>query len=201
MEASAIEVNNRKNALYNGLALGAALFVLGTIVYYILIGTTSVWVITLVPTVISVIIPILLAVFMSLDLRRKMGGYWTFKQATTGIFIMFIVAYAFNTIARDLIFAKLIEPDMIKKTEAAVINSTQAMMEKSGVDQATIDRRTADAQKQFDEQQHLSAGKILSGIGVTIVLLFVVALLFGAMFKKDPPLFTVTDTESEDANG
>lgn len=199
MENTVAETANKKNALYNGLALGAALFVLGTIVYYILIGTTSMWVITIVPTIISVIIPILLAVFMSLDLRKKMGGYWSFKQATTGIFIMFIVAYALNTIARDLIFAKFVEPDMIKKTEAAVLNSTQTMLEKSGVDQATIDRKIADAQKQFDEQEHLSIGKILSGIGTTIILIFVVSLLFGAMFKKDPPLFTVADTDSENA--
>lgn len=199
MENTVAETVNKKNALYNGLALGAALFVLGTIVYYILIGTASMWVITVVPILISVIIPILLAVFMSLDLRKKMGGYWNFKQATTGIFIMFIVAYALNTIARDLIFAKFVEPDMIKKTEAAVLNSTQTMLEKSGVDQATIDRKIADAQKQFDEQEHLSIGKILSGIGTTIILIFVVSLLFGAMFKKDPPLFTVADTDSENA--
>lgn len=128
-----------------------------------------------------------------------MGGYWNFKQATTGIFIMFIVAYAFNTIARDLIFAKFIEPDMIKKTEAAVINSTQAMMEKSGIDQAKIDSKIAEAQKQFDEQQHLSIGKILSGIGTTIILIFVVALIFGAMLKKDPPLFAAADIDNQDA--
>lgn len=197
MENSGFEAANRKNALFSGLALGAVLFVLGTIVYYIIIASTSIWVISMVPIFISVILPIIVAILMGIDLRKKAGGYWNFKQATTGIFIMFIVAYAFNTVARDLIFVKLVEPEMVQKTEDAIINSTSSLMEKAGTDQTTIDTKVAAIQKQFDEQKNISVGKTLQGIGTTIILIFVVALIFGAFLKKEPPLFTTPEDTTE----
>jgi len=195
MENSGLDKDIRKNALYSGLALGAVMFVLGLVAFYVIIATTSIWVMSLVPMLLSVIVPVLVAIVMSLDLRKKAGGYWSLKQATTGIFIMFIIAYAANTIARDMIFVKLVEPEMLQKTENAVINSTTAMMQKSGVEQTAIDSKTNDLRKRFEEQKNVSVGKTLMGIGTTIILIFVVALIFAAFLKKEPPLFDTVDTD------
>lgn len=190
-----MEKDIKKNALYSGLVLGVVMFVLGLVVFYVIIATTSIWVISVVPTLISVVAPILIAVAMALDLRKKAGGYWNLKQATTAIFIMFIVAYAVNTIARDAIFAKLVEPEMVQKTESAIENSYTIMMKKAGTEQAAIDSRIDDIHKRFEEQKNITVGKTIAGIGTTIILIFVVALIFAALLKKEPPLFDVADTE------
>jgi len=195
METKTLNTSIRSKALNNGLILGCILFVLSIFVFYLITSiANSVWMISFAPLVFSVILPIIAAVFLCIDLRKKLGGYWTLRQATTGIFIMFILAYAVQAIGRDLIFAKLIEPDMVQKTETAIVNSTSAMMEKSGLQQDEIDKKTETIEKQFDEQKNQSAGKIIQGIAINIVLIFAVSLIFAAILKKEPPLFTVNDT-------
>lgn len=196
MESSLIEKDTRKSAIYSGLTLGLASFVLGVVVYYIIIASASMFVISAVPIFISVILPIIIASMLGLDLRKKAGGYWTLKQATTAMFIMFAVSYVVSTVARDAIFVKLIEPDMVQKTETAVINATTAMMEKSGTEQAVIDSRAEDMRKKFEEQKNVSIGKTIMGMGTSVILLFVVALIFGAFLKKEPPMFTTVDPEN-----
>lgn len=194
METKTFNTSIRSKALNNGLILGCILFVLSILVFYLITSiTNSIWMISFAPLIFSVILPIVAAVFLCIDLRKKLGGYWTLRQATTGIFIMFILAYAVQAVGRDLIFAKLIEPDMVQKTETAIVNSTSAMMEKSGLQQDEIDKKTETIEKQFDEQKNQSAGKIIQGIAINIVLIFAVSLIFAAILKKEPPLFTVND--------
>ncbi|MDB4902331.1 MAG: hypothetical protein JWQ63_1612 [Mucilaginibacter sp.] len=192
-----LDQKTRKQSFQYGLILGAILLVLGIFSFYFIIGmTSSFWMVIFAPFIFSIIIPIILVIFFSLDIRKKIGGYWSFKQATTGIFIMFFMAYVVQFIGRDLIFAKLIEPQMVQKTQEAVMNATTAMLEKTGADQAQIDDKKASIQKQFDLQTNITVGKVIQSIAITIILIFVLALIFGAIVKKDTPLFA--DTSYED---
>jgi hypothetical protein len=151
--------------------------------------TSSMVMIILVPILLSFVIPITLVIALCFDLRKKIGGYWNLRQATTGIFIMFFTAYVIQYVGKDLIFAKLIEPHMVEKTEEAMIAATTTMMEKAGTEQTQIDEQEAKIRKEFDDQKTMTVGKVISGIAIAIVLMFVLALVFGAMFKKEPPLY------------
>lgn len=196
MENPAVEKLIKKNALNGGLLLGAVSCVLGIFSFYFMTSmTTSFWAMITVPMLFSMIVPLILAVFISLDMRKKIGGYWSFKQATTAIFIMFIVSYIVSGIIVNGLFVRVIEPNMIEKTKTAMVDATGAMMEKSGADQAKIDKQTAEVEKKFDEQKNTTIGKTIQSIAINIVLLFVLALIFGAIFKKDPPLFDVIDNQ------
>ncbi|MEO6849382.1 MAG: hypothetical protein ABI203_04530, partial [Mucilaginibacter sp.] len=62
-------------------------------------------------------------------------------------------------------------------------------LEKSGQDQTTIDNKVAEIQKQFDDQKNVTTGKKIEGIAISIILIFAVALLFAAIFKKEPLRF------------
>ena len=180
----------KKNALNDGLILGVISFVLGLITFYGIISAgTSLWLVVALPILLSVIVPIALAVYFCLNLRKKIGGYWNFRQATTGIFIMFIVAYGVQTIGRDLLFVKLVEPDMAQKTQDAVVRSSTALMEKADTPQEKIDESIANTEKQFESQKNPTFGSIAQGIGTSIIFVFVLALIFGAFFKRNPPLY------------
>jgi len=183
----------RKNAITSGLILGLITLVLGIFSFYFITGmTTSFAMIIGAPIIFSIIIPIVMVILFCIDMRKKIGGYWIFKQAVTGIFIMFLVAYAVQTVGMNFIFAKVIEPNMVQKTQDAMTNATTAMLEKTGADQATIDSKIADVQKQFDSQKNVSIAKTIEGIAISIILMFVVALIFAAIFKKDPLRFDAT---------
>ncbi len=185
-----LDASIKKNALNDGLILGVISFVIGLITFYSMVAIdTTFWLIVVIPILFSVIIPIVLAVYFSLNLRKKVGGFWNFRQATTGIFIMFIVALAIQTVGRDLLFVKLIEPDMAKKTQDAVIRGSTGLMESSGASQEQIDESIAKTEKQFESQISPSFGQIVQSIGTSIIFVFVLALIFGAFFKRNPPLY------------
>jgi hypothetical protein len=178
----------RKVGLNNGLIFGLIVLVLGIFVFYFMTQmTTSFWMVVLVgPVLFSILIPIVILIFYCIDFRKKIGGYWTFKQAFTGIFIMLLVAYVVTAIGRDLVFAKLIEPNMLEKTQDAIMNSSRSMMEKSGTDQATVDTKMADMQKTFDDQKDMSIGKVIKAQVIALVVILIFALIFGAIFKRNP---------------
>jgi len=195
-----LEQKIRKDSLISGLLLGVILLVLSIFSFYF-ITTMASGMMTLVgPLLFSIIIPILLVIFFCIDVRKKIGGYWSFKQATTGIFIMLFAAYIVQTIGRDLIFGKLVEPQMVEKTQAAVMKSTTDMLEKSGASQESIDKKTADIQQQFQSQMNPTVGKIIQGYAITIIFIFVFALIFGAIFKKEIPKYLLTSDDEVGAD-
>jgi hypothetical protein len=176
----------KKNAFNSGIILGTIILVLGILAFYLITSATNIWVVFVGPILLSILIPITIAVFFCISLRRKIGGFWTFKQAVTGIFIMFLSAYVIQAIGSDLIFAKFVEPQMIEKVDNAVMTATKTMMEKSNTPQETIDSKVEEMQKQFDEQKNVTVGKTIQGIVVSIIFRFVFALIFAAIFKKEP---------------
>jgi hypothetical protein len=186
-----VEQRIRMHFIKNGLLLGAVLLTLSILSFYFIteINKSPVLFVAA-PIIFSLVIPIITVVMFCLYGRKKIGGYWTFKQATTGIFIMFFIAYLIQTAGRDLIFAKIIEPHMIDKTEAAFINASSAIKRQPGVDQKQMDKNIADIKKNFADQKNITTGKIVQGIAVSIIFIFVLALIFGALFKRETPLYS-----------
>ena len=176
----------KKNAFNSGIILGTVTLVLGIFTFYLITSTSNIWMVFAAPIVLSILIPITIAVFFCIGLRRKIGGFWTFKQAVTGIFIMFFAAYVIQAIGSDLLFAKFVEPQMVEKVDNAVLTATKTMMEKANTPQETIDTKVEEMQKQFDDQKNVTVGKTIQGIVISIIFRFVFALIFAAIFKKEP---------------
>jgi len=188
----------RKKGALTGIPLGLILMVLNIFSFYFITTiATSFWMISFGPIIFSVLVPLVIAGIFCSDLRKKLGGYWTFKQATTAIFMMMFVSYAITYLGANILFGKIIEPHMVEKTQTAVIGATTQMMEKQGVDQAKIDDQTEKMQKQFEMQTDASPVKVLTGIAVSLIFIFVLALIFAAIFKKDPPLFDTAALEHD----
>ena len=194
---TALDSRIKQQAIPNGLLLGVLMLVLSIVAFYIMISSDSFWVVSLTPFSLSIIVPIILAIIFCFSLRKKVGGYWTFRQATTGIFIMFILAYLVQFIGRDLIFAKIVEPQMVEKTQNAVKKATLGYLNKSGLDQTKIDEQEEKIDKQFDAAKKSTIVSIISGVAISVLLVFVISAIFGALFKKDPPLFNTDFTEPE----
>ena len=192
MEDQTLEQKIKKAAVPSGLIYGIVSLVMAIAAFYYIVGVASSLVgLTVVPFILSVIVPIAAAVFLTLDLRKKIGGYWNFRQAVTGIFIMFFVGFWVSYLGRDFLFAKLIEPDMVTKTENAFIAPMTKMMEKSGADQDKIDQQLDKFKQNFESQKVVTVGSVVKNVTIAIILTFVFSLIFAAIFKKEPPLFDV----------
>lgn len=175
----------KKNAVPLGLVLGVIVTVISILSFYVMSSSTSIILISAAPILLSVIIPIALAVIYAKQLRTKIGGFWNFRQATSGIFVMLLISFAVQFIVRDMLFAKVIEPDMVSKMEASMTTAVTQMLEKSNASQEAIDKQVADIQKKFDEQKAPTVGKQIQAIFITIIFLFVLALILAAFLKRE----------------
>ncbi|MEB0260403.1 MULTISPECIES: DUF4199 domain-containing protein [unclassified Mucilaginibacter] len=188
----------KKNAVPVGLILGVIVTVISILSFYVMTSTTSIILISAAPIVLSVIIPIILAVIYSKQLRTKIGGFWNFRQATSGIFIMLLISFAVQFVVRDMVFAKVIEPDMVSKMEVSMTTAVSQMLEKSKASQEAIDKQIDKIQKSFDEQKTPTIGKQVQAVAITIIFLFVLALILAAFLKKENHTFNLNDElESE----
>jgi hypothetical protein len=186
-----LEQKIRETFIKNGLLLGVILLALSIFsFYFITVISNSPVLFVAAPIVFTLVIPIIVVVVICFQGRKKIGGYWTFRQATTGIFIMFLIGYFIQIAGRDLIFAKLIEPHMVEKTEAAFMNASAAIKKQPGVNQKQIDQNVVDIRKSFEDQKNVTIGKNIQDILISIIFIFVLALIFAALFKRDPPLRT-----------
>lgn len=180
----------RKNSVISGLLLGLILTAIGIFSFYFITQMADTPVLFIAgPTIIKVMLPIVVVIFFCFDARKRIGGYWTFRQATTAIFIMFMVAYIVQSIGQDVIFPR-IEKDVPAKTEKAYIDASESFKSKPGANAKQIDQNIADIKKSFSDQKAATAGSIVQGIVFSIILVFVLSMIFAALFKRDPPLYT-----------
>jgi hypothetical protein len=173
-----------------GIMLGLILLALSILSYYLITrATTSPVLFVAIPIFFSLFIPIVLTVFFCFNGRRKLGGYLTFKQATTGIFIMFLIAYIIQFIGKDIVFNKFIEPNNIVNTQNAAIKAKTALMKQRLDAQKVIGNSINEMKKDFAIQQKTTIGSTIQGIIFSILFIFLFALVFGSLFKKVPPEF------------
>jgi len=171
-----------------GVVLGFILLTLSISSYYLITRvTTSPVLFIAIPVFFSLFIPILLTVYFCFNGRKQLGGYWTFKQATTGIFIMFLMAYLIQFVGKDIVFDKFIEPDNIAITQNAAVKAKTTLMKQNHDSQKAIDHSMAEMKKDFATQQNSTIGSTIQGIVFSILFVFLFALIFGSLFKKVPP--------------
>jgi hypothetical protein len=185
-----IEQHIKIYGVKSGVLLGLILLSLSIFSFYFITSLArSLALLLFGPIVFTLVIPVITVVFLCFNFRKKIGGFWTFKQATTGIFIMFLTAYIIQIAGRDLVFAKFIEPDMAKKTQIAFINASTTLRSQAGANQKQIDQNIADIKRGFEEQRNITTAKFIQGLAISVIFIFVFALIFAALFKKEPLLY------------
>lgn len=175
----------KKYSIVNGLILGLVLLAFNIISFYLIttVVKSPLGVIG-VPYVFSIILPIPCAIIMIYKLRVEMKWDWNFRVATSGIFIMFLVAYFIIFIGRDQLFARLIEPKMSTKIENVLLEATPVALKKSGANAQQIAQKQKEIRSQFETQDKITIGQEIESQLISIIFIFVIALIFGALFKR-----------------
>jgi hypothetical protein len=180
-----LEQKIKKSGFKNGLILGVITTALNILSFYLITSPSiSPLLFILAPIISRAFIPMLVVIFLCFNIRKNIGGLWTFKQATTGIFIMLIVAYLVNLAGKDMIFDKVIEPNGIQKTQMAAINAKAANMKEKGAGQDKINASIADMKKDFIQKDTFSIGAFITGNAFIVLFLFVFALIFASLLRN-----------------
>lgn len=184
----------QKKAALLGLVFGVILLVIGIIALYLIAKTTSIAVVIASPILLSFLVPLGLAVWFCLNLRKRIGGYWSFRDATSGIFLMFFSAY-FIYSTGNLVFTKAIDTTISKTVKENILKVTSDFASRQNLPAEQIDEKIEEMKSKMEEEGTPDAKQIVQGIVYAIIIIFVVSLIFAAIFKKEPPVFETDNDE------
>jgi hypothetical protein len=183
-QAQTPDVN--KLSIQYGLLIGVVSIVLAVVFRMVdpLFQYTNWWV-----SIFTLVLVIVLLVVLALDIRKKIGGYWSFGEAFKSLMIIMVIAVLLST-AYNFILFKFIDPGMPAKVSSAMIDKTSAMLEKFGEDQSKID----DATKQFRDGEFEATLQPtivneLKAFAYALIFYAVLNLIVAACVKKKAPLF------------
>lgn len=185
IEQQPAAVNAKKLAFIGGLIwTGINMFIL-LVTYYgmpQLLGSPAYG-------IVSMVISLGLAIYFTLDLRKKVGGYWTFKEALSNIFILFFVQQLLYT-ALVLGFGKYVEPAYNDYMREVTLNATVEMAEAfGGGDADMVDNMIAEAEASVEKSLNPTLMDFVQAQAIAVIVCFILALIFAAIFKRERPVF------------
>lgn len=185
--------NLNKAASTNGVIIGILSTVIGVVTYYVfpsLLGSMSFGIGTL-------LVSLLIYVFFTIDLRKKIGGFWTFKEALKGIFLMSFIAGLIYSLA-NVVFYKFVEPGAFEKIAGFMESGMSQTFENMGMEQEKIDEAVAKQIEGVKAQYDPTFAQFFKNLGIAVIIQFVMSLIFAAIFKKETPVFASTAEEEEE---
>jgi hypothetical protein len=185
----------KTEALKNGLIWGIINIVLFTAVWYIspnLMGSFIYGSFTFV-------LGLGLAIFFCLDMRKKVGGYWTFQEALWPIFVVFLSSMALVFVYTQF-FSSVIDPSYPEKMKEIVLKQTEETFNTLGIDNAAKEEAMNATLKSLDEQFSPTISQLVRAFGIAAILYFIGAVIFALIFKKsNPNPFADINSESEES--
>jgi len=185
------KILQKKGALL-GCLFGVLMIVLTILPMYYFISSHSFWMVLIGSVVTMFMLPLICAVFFAFRLRSNIGGYWDFREAVTGIFVMLLVANTISSVA-NFVFENHIEPGITERYFRNMQNNTINYMERVGATDEEIDTRIAEIDAQIEKKNNATVMTVLGGFFVSVIIVFVVALALGAILKREKPIFNVID--------
>ena len=188
MESNLQDLN--KAAINNGLVIGVIAAVLSILTYYVapnLMGSTFFG-------IGLGLVSLGLYIYFTIDLRKKIGGYWNFKTALKGIFLMAFIAGLFGMVF-NFVFYKFIEPEAFEKISGYVTEGATKTFENLGMQQEQIDEAVEKQLEAMRGQFDPTFTDLAKNFGIAILVQFIMSLIFAAIFKKEHPAFAPTTEE------
>jgi hypothetical protein len=128
-----------------------------------------------------------IALFFINSLRIKIGRYWTLKQAITGIFILLFISSIIWNNGLTLFSAK-INPEVAQKAHVGFVETRKAAMLSQKQPIEKVNKEVASMNANFSAGTSFSVASFFRSLFITIILVFAVSTLLGALFKKEPAL-------------
>lgn len=175
-------VNIKQEALKNGLIWGAINIVIFLVTWYVMPDLMS----SYIYSGFTLLIGIALAVFFCLDMRKKVGGYWTFGEALWPIFVTFVMGMAMVFVF-NILFGKYIDPSYPEKMKEMVLTKTEGTFKSLGLDESQTAEAIDKTRENLDKQFTPSFAQAISGFGIAAIMYFIGAVIFALIFKRSNP--------------
>lgn len=180
-----------REAMKNALLWALINIVIFLAVYYIVPQLMS----SFAFSIIQLLIGAVLAALFTIDLKKKVGGFWSFKVALKHIFVMFILQ-AFIVYAFTIVFSKYLDPNYAQTMKTLILDNTEETLKKFITEPDQLKEAMKKTEENLEAQFNPSFSQMLIGFGTVMIIYFIGALVFAAIFKKDRPVFINTETNT-----
>jgi hypothetical protein len=173
-----------------GLLIGGISLILSIVFRIVdpLMQFTNLWV-----QLLGAVIGVTLLVLFGLEIRKALGGYWSFGEAFKGLMTMAIFV-TLITIIYSFVLFKFIDPAMPTKVSDASEAVMSDRLAKMGMDQDKIDQVTKTFESgEFKSKLEPTFKNEVTTFGFSILFYVVINLIIAACIKKNKPL-NVLDT-------
>jgi hypothetical protein len=172
-----------KLAIKNGLMLAAVSVIVSLTLHFI----DPVLIYTSFAAQIGIfVLFIVLLVVVGINIRKEIGGFWTFGEAFKAYLIISLIL-ALTATLYNVILMKFIDPDLPQRAAAAIEEAQRAMMEKFGMASEQIDEAIAKGGN-MQEKLEPTFKNIFTSFGVSLALYGVLSLILSAIIKKKQPV-------------
>ena len=172
-----------KLAIKNGLMLAAVSIIVSLTLHFI----DPVLIYTSFAAQIGIfVLFIVLLVVVGINIRKEIGGFWTFGEAFKAYLIISLIL-ALTATLYNVILMKFIDPDLPQRAAAAIEEAQRAMMEKFGMASEQIDEAIAKVVN-MQEKLEPTFKNIFTSFGVSLALYGVLSLILSAILKKKQPV-------------
>lgn len=175
-------INIKQEALKNGLIWGAVNIVIFLVTWYVMPQLMS----SFVYSTITFLIGIALAIFFCLDMRKKVGGYWTFGEALWPIFVTFILGIAIVFVF-NILFGKYVDTSYPTTMKEIVLSKTESTLKSLGIEDSKLDEAMQKTSENLDKQFTPSFTQAIRGFGIAAIMYFIGAVIFALIFKRTHP--------------
>jgi|GEM_PF-588683 len=175
-----------KLSVRHGLLIGGIAVVLYLIFYMIdpLLQYTNTAI-----SLLSSVVVIALFVVLGLDVRKKIGGFWSFGEAYKSLIIMSVFVVLLFTICGFVVF-KYVNPGLPEKVNGVMMDKMTATFEKLGLDQTKTEAATKPFQDgEFIARMQPTFKNELTNFGIGLLTYAIINLIVAACIKKKAPLF------------
>lgn len=192
MTSSTESTSAKSLAIKYGLIWTAVNIIIFLFVYYVVPQIMGTWK----HSAIQIAVGIGAAVYFTLEIRKRIGGFWSFGEALKAIFILFIIPtiilYFFS-----IAFGKWIEPSYPQQITEIALNTTTELMESMIDDQEVVDQAIAETELAMKAQFDPTIGDLVKAIASSVLVYFIGAMIWAAIFKKERPVFYNLQPEDE----
>jgi hypothetical protein len=185
--------NLNKEATSNGIIVGVLSLVIGIVVFYAapsLLGSIAFG-------IVSLVVSLAIYIYFTIDLRKKIGGFWSFREALKGIFLMSFVAGLLYGVV-NYAFYKFVEPNGFETVAGYMEAGTSKTFSDMGMEQDQIDEAISAQMEGVKEQYNPTIGQFFKNLGIAVLVQFVMSLIFAAIFKKEEPIFASAIEEEQE---
>lgn len=130
--------------------------------------------------ILSFVLTMLLFTAMAFQQRKAMGGYITFKEAFSAIFVSILIFVVVSNVY-TAIYTNWIDPEYYERS----LEMSQKMVVQIGADEEASELAAAKAEEQMEKQKSLS-GQLMGGLR-SIILYSLFGFIIAAIVKRNKP--------------